>query len=74
MVRFNLKIFVEEFKIARESGDLDAEADLLESFNKFFNSTNSTVRTSVQTYLFNNQIARQYTDLQDIATRCITNF
>lgn len=69
MITFNLKVFVEEFSIARESGDLDSEQDLLNKFTTFFNQSNTTIRTGVVNYLYNNDIAKQYTDLQDITTK-----
>lgn len=74
MITFNLKVFVEEFSIARESGDLDTEQDLLNKFNNFFNQANGDVRRGVRNYLYNNNIAKQYVDLQDIATICKCNF
>lgn len=74
MVTFNLKVFVEEFSIARESGDLNSEQDLLNGFYNFFNQANGDVRRGVRNYLYNNEIAKQYTDLQDIATICKCNF
>jgi len=74
MVTFNLKVFVEEFSIARESGDLDTEQDLLNKFNNFFNQANYKVKAGTQVYLFNNPIAKQYTELQDFATMCLPHF
>ena len=74
MITFNLKVFVEEFSIARESGDLDTEQDLLNKFTNFFNQATYKVQAGTQVYLFNNPIAKQYTELQDFATRCLVNF
>jgi len=74
IVKFNIRQFVEDYIFARESGDNDAERELLDNFDNFFYSSSYQVKSGIQTYLFNNPIARQYTGLQDIATRCITNF
>lgn len=74
MVRFNLKTFVEEFRIARESGDLDSEQDLLNSFNSFIKSASFVVKQKSQMYIFNSPIARQYPDLLDVATKCTLVF
>ncbi len=67
MTTFNLKIFVEEFSIARESGDIDEEAGLMKKFIKFFCESTTPIQKASQTYLLNNPIAKQYSDLQLIA-------
>jgi len=74
LVKFSIRQFVEDYIFARELGDNDAEQNLLNTFDSFFYSSSFKVKQGIQTYLFNNDIARQYPDLQDIATRCITNF
>lgn len=74
MTRFNLKAFIEDFIIAKESNDLDSEQDLLNSFNKFFDQASEDVRRGIRNYLFKSPIVKQYSDLQDIITKCEGNF
>lgn len=66
MVKFNLRLFIEEFAFARESGDLDSEQELLDSFKRFIDSASPQIKNSCKQYISKNVLAREYPDLQDI--------
>jgi hypothetical protein len=66
LVKFNIKNFVEDFILARESGDLDSEQELVDGFVGFFSCSCLEVQYGLRAYLHNNALAAQYPDLQDL--------
>lgn len=74
LVKFNIKKFIEDYVLCHESKDQYGEEDLLKHFDQFFWSSEYHVRASIQAYIFNNPIARQYPVLQELATKCIAIF
>jgi len=66
LVKFNIKNFVEDFILARESGDLDSEQELVNGFVEFFSCSGVGVQDGLRSYIFNNALASQYPDLQDL--------
>ena len=69
-IKFNIKQFIEEYVYCIESKDEDGELELLERFNKVFYSSTPPVQGGIQTFLFNNRIAKEYPKIQELATRC----
>lgn len=74
MATFNLRIFIEDFSIARETGDLDYEQELLERFGLFMRNSSITVREKSQSFISNHEIAMQYPDLLDIVSKSTVVF
>ena len=69
-VKFNLKSFIEQYSYLYECCDKKSRVILLEDFDKYYSSCTYDIRKGIQSFLLNNSIAKQYSDLQDIATRC----
>lgn len=70
-IKFNIKQFIEDYIFCVESKDGQGEKELLKKFDKVFYSSSVAVKASMQMYLFNSRVAREYPKLHEIITRCI---
>lgn len=70
VVKFNIKTFIEDYVFYYESKNQEKVQEILSDFEIRYSRYDYKVRTSIQTFLFNNPISKQYADLQAIATRC----
>lgn len=68
VVKFSVKDFIEEYVFLHESKDKEGKSKLLEEFREKFWSSSFNVRQGIQVYLFNNKVAKQYPELQALAT------
>jgi hypothetical protein len=69
VVKFNIKQFIEDYIFCVECKDKCGEKDALERFNKVFSSSSHAVQDSMQMYLFNSAVARDYPKLVELATK-----
>jgi len=71
VVRFNIKQFIEDYVFCVETKDFVGKKELLSRYNNIFLSSNSLVKVAMQTYLLNSSVAKDYAELQGLATRRI---
>ena len=70
-IKFNIKQFIEDYIFCVESGDEEGEKELLETFDRVFYSSDYGLQKSIQMYMFNSKVAREYMKLYELSTRAI---
>ena len=73
-IKFNIKHFIEEYIYCVESKDEDGEVELTEQFKRVFLNSSPQIQQGIQSYLMNNKNAKEYVQLQKIASNCTLFF
>lgn len=74
VVKFNLKVFIEDFIFAKESKDKVARESLEEVFRKEYENSSQIVREGMEKFITTSKIASESKDLQKLIKSCVRNF
>lgn len=73
-VKFNLKVFIEEYVFANESGDNDYIEDLERVFEEEYSISSLPIQEGIERFINKSEIAKDYSGLSKLISRCIANF
>ena len=73
-VKFNIKNFIEDYVYAHNSKDIEEEENLIKGYKEVLSNSSEPVATAMQSFIFNNKIAKDYPVLQALASMCLPIF
>lgn len=68
VVMFNIKQFIEDYIFCVESKDIEGKNLLLNKFKEVFAGSKDEIKVGIQKYIANSNVAKDYKELQSLAT------
>ena len=73
-VKFNLKVFIEEYVFAKEASDNEVMESLELIFEKEYKSSSLPIQEGIERFITKSKIAKEYSGLNQLVASCVENF